>query len=98
MTAASSTSFINTEDEPALEANMSYSLTDLSGSSTDASIQVQLSSQGLDLGAVGGSPTIDFDANGAVFGAGQGYVGRQVVRTINDGFADISFEAYATFT
>ena len=40
MTAASSTSFINTEDEPALEANMSYSLTDLSGSSTDASIQV----------------------------------------------------------
>ena len=98
MTAASSTSFINTEDEPALEANMSYSLTDLSGSSTDASIQAQLSSQGLDLGAVGGSPTIDFDANGAVFGAGQGYVGRQVVRTINDGFADISFEAYATFT
>ena len=98
MTAASSTSFINTDDEPALEANMSYSLTDLSGSSTDASIQAQLSSQGLDLGAVGGSPTIDFDANGAVFGAGQGYVGRQVVRTINDGFADISFEAYATFT
>ena len=38
----------------------------------------------LDLGAVGGSPTIDFDANGAVFGAGQGYVGRQVVRAIND--------------
>lgn len=73
------------------------SLMDLSGSTTDELTLFNVNVESLSLGSASDVAQITFDSSGALFGEGEAFQGRNILRTTRNNFADASFEAYATF-
>jgi hypothetical protein len=77
------------------------SLTGLSGDTDDLDIILELNKIGLTTGSENAKALISFGVNGATFGdltTSPISETRDVIKTVADGYANVSVEAYATFT
>lgn len=87
---------VATLSEPT-SGSFSDSLTGYSGTTDDPIVAHNLAKLGLETGSTNPDAVITFTSTGAVFSAGVGFTGRDVLRTVAAAY-DVNFTAYATIT
>ncbi len=78
--------------------SLTNDLQGFTGNTDQASTLHELAMIGLTTGSTNPDATISFDAEGATFGEGVGFSGRNLLKTIATNYNEASFVAYATLT